>query len=63
MTELSIERRMILAYRAGQEAARVAPFRPNPYNGISTDRAERLLSIMWRRGHLSANTMPQPTDD
>jgi hypothetical protein len=63
MSDLSVERRMINAYRAGQEAARVAPFRPNPHNGISPDRVERVLSKMWRRGYQSQNPMPTPTDE
>lgn len=60
---MSIERRMFLAFRAGQEAARVDPHRRNPHDGTSTDRAERLLSKMWRRGYQSMNPMPNPTDD
>lgn len=60
---LSIERQMINAYRAGQDAAQNAPHRPNPYNGTSKDRAERVLSIMWRRGYGSRNPMVLRDDE
>lgn len=55
----SIERRMVRAYRAGQDAALTAPFRPNPFDGTSTDGAERVLSKMWRRGYQSRNPFAQ----
>lgn len=54
---------MINAYRAGQDAADHAPHRPNPHNGISNDRVERLLSIRWRRGYQSRNPMVILDDD
>jgi hypothetical protein len=53
-----IERRIVEAYRAGEQAARDRrPFR-NPWRGDAPTARERVLSIMWARGYSDGNPMP-----
>jgi hypothetical protein len=63
MGTVTVERRMVDAYRAGERAARDrARWDSNPHHGQGDTAAERVLAKMWRRGYQLVTDERLPAD-